>query len=255
MSKMLNINIDIYFLAVISSWQTAKTIAKQKINAITNSVQEIGSSLQETAATKTDIAIDKLTNTIEQAKYSLEQAWQTAEQTQNTTSGAINQVIASYVNNFITQYPIFLRSWQILAWTINHPIIGLVFLLISIALIWSIIKAIIRLIETASWSIIQIPLKLIKAAIQFVFIFFTQLVKLAIQQSSAVKTNTNLELLPTNSQIIYQDKQQRLSEIVNRLEAIQQEQQELLQEAANLMANEKFDWKDQEIKIKNQNFN
>ncbi|MCG6138435.1 MAG: hypothetical protein MET45_28070 [Nostoc sp. LLA-1] len=248
MSKILSIKINLNFLAGVPTWQTAKSIVKKRVETLTNSVQQVGSSLQETAATTTDIAIDKVTNTLEQTKGSIEQTWQTAEQIHNTTSLAIKTAIASYVNDSLTQHPAILRLLQILSWAINHPILSLVFLLFSIAFIWSIIKAIIRLIETASWSIIQLPLKLIQSVIRNSFVSFKKMYDFAIQQTTDQKINNKLQLLPPKSQIIYPDKQQRLGEIINRLGVIQEEQKELLQEAANLMNKDNNDLKSQEMK-------
>jgi hypothetical protein len=248
MSKILSIKININFLAVFPNWENAKTIVRQRVEALTNSFQQVGSSLQETAATTTDLAIDKVTNTFEQVKGSIEQTWQTTEQIQNTTSLTIKTAIASYINDSLTQHPAILRLLQILSLATNHPILSLVVLLFSIAFIWSIIKAIIRLIETASWSIIQLPLKLIKSVIQNSFVYLKKMYNFAIQKTKHQKINNELPLLPTESQIIYQNKQQRLGEIINRLEVIQEEQKELLQEAANLMSKDNNDFKSQEMK-------
>ncbi|AHJ31272.1 hypothetical protein NSP_49830 [Nodularia spumigena CCY9414] len=52
---------------------------------------------------------------------------------------------------------------------------------------------------------------------------------------------TVLALLPTNPPTLDQNKHQRLAEISTRLEKIQQEQQELLQEAADIIATEKIE--------------
>ncbi|WP_414564546.1 MULTISPECIES: hypothetical protein [unclassified Anabaena] len=249
MFKILSIKININFLAGVSTWENAKIIVRQRVGILTNSFQQVGSSLQETAATTTDIAIDKITNTLEQAKSSIDQTWQTAEQIHNTTSLAIKTGMTSYVNDFLAQHPAILRLLQILSSAINHPILSLVVLLFSIAFIWSIIKAIIRLIETASWSIIQFPLKLIQSVIQNSFVYLKKIMySSTIQQATYQKVNNKLQSLPTTSQIIYQDKQQRLVEIIDRLEVIQEEQKELLQEVANLMNKDNNDFKSQEMK-------
>jgi hypothetical protein len=127
-----------------------------------------------------------------------------------------------------------------LGWAANHPIISLVILLFGLALIWSMVKAIMRLISTTSWLILQIPFKLIWAGIRVSFVSLTKFIGFNIQPVTDAKITNTLAVLPTNPQTIHHNKQQRLAEISNRLAIIQQEQQQLLQEAADLMATEKI---------------
>jgi replication fork clamp-binding protein CrfC len=138
-------------------------------------------------------------------------SWLTGEHIQNT--------ITSYLHKFLTQQPIFLQLLQILGWAVNHPIISLVILLVLTAILWIIIKGIVRLIETASWSIIKFPLKLIQSLIKVSHLTLKNI----------ISNNNNSELIAVNSLKIHQHKQQRLTEIYRRLETIQQEQQQLLQ--------------------------
>jgi hypothetical protein len=222
MVSPVNVNLSEGFL---QRWQVAKDYVNQNINSLTNSAQQLEQSLQQTTNTATDKAIDAVTTT-------LGQSWQTAEQIKNTTSGAIQTAINSSVNDWLVQHPIFLRLAQILSWASNHPIISLIILLFAIALIWSIIKAIIRLIETASFSILKVPLKLFQSLIKFSVFSFNQVGNLAVQR---LNKNQILDE-KTEASVIYLDKKHRLTEIATRLQAIQQEQQELLQEASILMA-------------------
>lgn len=231
---------------ILQPLQTAKDIVNQRVNSLTNSVQQAGQSLHDTAATTTDKAINTVTTTLEQAKGSLEQSWQTAQEVKSTTSGVIKTAISSSVNDWLMQHPVFFRLVQIGSWAANHPIISVVILLFTLALLWSIIKAIVRLIETASWSILQVPIKLLQALIQVSFLSLTKVGSLAIQLITATKTTDNLPiLLPENFQ---PNKQQRLVEISHRLEAIQKEQHELLQEAADLIASDTIDIETSKIK-------
>jgi hypothetical protein len=222
MVSPVNVNLSEGFL---QSWQVAKDYVNQNINSLTNSAQQLEQSLQQTTNTATDKAIDAVTT-------KLGQSWQTAEQIKNTTSVAVQTAINSSVNDWLVQHPIFLRLVQILSWASNHPIISLVLLLFAIALIWSIIKAIIRLIETASLSILQVPLKLFQSLIRFSVFSFNQVGNLAVQR---LNKNHILDK-KAEASVIYLDKKHRLTEIAARLQAIQQEQQELLQEASILMA-------------------
>ena len=224
---------------VLQHWQTAKSVVNQSVNSINNSAQQFSQYLKETANTKTDQALETVTTTLEKAQDSIEQTWQTAEHIKNTTSVALQTAITSSVNDWLNQHPAFLQIFHVIDWGVNHPIISFIILLLGIALIWSMIKAIIRLIETASWSILQIPLKLIWAFLKFSFVSLTKFRGFAIKPETDTQTTDKLVILPTKPQSLNQHKNQRLAEISSRLEKIQQEQQELLQEAAELIATEK----------------
>ena len=216
----------------------AKDFVNQSVDSLTKSAQQVKESWQQTATT-----------TVEQAKSSLEQSWQTADQIKNTTSKAIESAIASSMNDWITQHPAIFRIVQVLTWGSNHPIISLVILLFTIAIASSIIKAIVRLIETASWSILQVPFKLLFALIKVSFFSFTKLGNIALKKLTSHQPVNNLPALPpATSPEIYKDKQQRLTEITQRLETIQKEQKQLLQEATELLATDAIEMKKQDVK-------
>ncbi|MEH1873454.1 hypothetical protein [Nostoc sp.] len=232
--------IDIHLAnGVLQRLQNMKNFVGENLNSLSNSAQQVEESLKATATTTTDKAIDTVTT-------SLEETWQSAEKFKSTTSGAVKDAMTSSVSDWLTQHPIFFRLVQILGWAANHPIISIVILLFAIALIWSIIKTIVRLIETASWSILQVPLKLFQALIKVSFLSLTKVGSFAVQRMTATKTIDNLPaLLPENFQ---PSKQQRLAEISYRLEVIQKEQHELLQEAADLIASDTVDIEISKIK-------
>ncbi|MEH1898193.1 MAG: hypothetical protein V7K72_30675 [Nostoc sp.] len=220
---------------VLQRLQNVKDFVGGSVNSLSNSAQQVGESLKTTATTTTDTVTT-----------SLEQTWQTAEKFKSTTSGAVKDAMTSSVSDWLTQHPIFFRLVQILGWATNHPIISIVILLFAIAIIWSIIKAIVRLVETASWSILQVPLKLLQALIKVGFLSLTKVGSFAVQQITATKTTDILPALPPEN--FQPNKQQRLAEISSRLEVIQKEQHELLQEAADLIASDTIDIEISQIK-------
>ncbi|MEI1373378.1 hypothetical protein PQG02_12865 [Nostoc sp. UHCC 0926] len=259
---------------VLQGLQNVRDFVGENVNSLNNSAQQVGESLKATATTTTDRAINTVTT-------SLEQSWQTADKFKSTTSGAVKDALASSASDWLTQHPIFFRLVQILGWATNHPIISIVILLFALALVWSIIKAIVRLIETASWSILKVPIKLIQAFIKVSFLSLVKVGSFGVQRITATKTTDNLtdnsgdvekltlNLTPQppslqgkgeNSKSLLlqergfpelvksQNKQQRLGEISNRLEAIQKEQNELLQEAADLIASDTIEIEISEIK-------
>ncbi|AVH65902.1 hypothetical protein [Nostoc sp. 'Peltigera membranacea cyanobiont' N6] len=220
---------------VLQRLQNVKDFVGGSVNYLSNSAQQVGESLKTTATTTTDTVTTNL-----------EQTWQTAEKFKTTTSGAVKDAMTSSVSDWLTQHPIFFRLVQILGWGANHPIISVIILLFALALLWSIIRAIVRLIETASWSILQVPLKLLQALIKVGFLSLTKVGGFAVQQITATKTTDILPALPPEK--FQPNKQQRLAEISSRLEAIQKEQNELLQEAADLIASDTIDIEISQIK-------
>lgn len=224
-------------------FQQTKDFVNQSVNSLTKSAQQIGQSWQETTYQATNRTVDTVTTTLEQAKASVEQTFQSADKVKNTTSVAIQTAISSAMSDWFEQHPTLLRIVHILGWAANHPIISLVILVFALAIIWSLIKAIGRIVESASLSVLQVPLKLLQALAKFSFVSFTKVGNLVFKQLTDTKTTGNSvsNLLPKFSPQIHKEKQQRLVEISTRLKEIQQEQNQLLQEAAELLASEKID--------------
>ncbi|WP_017315271.1 hypothetical protein [Mastigocladopsis repens] len=226
---------------VFQRFQQTKDFVNHSVNSLTDSAQQTGESLKETATHATSRAVDTVTTTLGQAKASLEQTLYSAEQVKSTTSEAVQTAISSSMSDWFEQYPTLLRLVQILGWAVNHPIISLVILLFALAVVWSLIKAIGRLIESASLSLLRVPFKLLQAFVKVSFSWFSRVASLTTKQLTNSSTTDNMPtLLPAISQQIHKDKQQRLIEISTRLEEIQKEQNQLLQEAAEILAPEKI---------------
>ncbi|MBD2358046.1 hypothetical protein H6G41_26120 [Tolypothrix sp. FACHB-123] len=220
-------------------WQQAQSLVNDSVKSLGNSVQQAGQSVQETANQATTRVVDTMTATWEQAKGSVEQSWQTAEQIKSTTSVAFQNAIASSMNDWLVQHPSFFRLVQILSWAANHPIISSVLLVFILALLWSLVKAAMRLIEVTSWTILRVPIQLLQALVKVCFLSVSKFARYSFQTiTGASKQKTDSALTQANSAIEYQNKQQRLADICDRLQAIHKEQQELLQEAARLMDSE-----------------
>lgn len=206
--------------------------------------QQAKASLIET----TDKAVDRVSaiasgakvsivENIDQTKNAVEQTLQTTGQIKSTTSDAIQTAISSSLSDWLVEHPAVLRIVQLLAWGTNHPILSLVILLFAIAIAFSLIKAIGSIFEKAWLSILQAPLKLG----QFLIIFSSQsLGKFGSLMINPLIANKNAELsiIPSNLQSNFeftQKTKQRLLEISNRLEEIQNEQNELLKEATAIL--------------------
>ncbi|MFE1744213.1 hypothetical protein [Coleofasciculus sp. H7-2] len=156
-------------------------------------------------------------------------------------SNPIQTAIASSINEWLQAHPSVLRLLQIFIWATNHPIVSLVILLFAVAIAGSLIKAVGRLIETTSLSILKAPFKLIQLLFGVSFQSMGKFGGLAFKHLTSAK-NAELPALPDSiSQPTQKDKQQRLAEISSRLETIQKEQNELLQEVAAILTSDKID--------------
>jgi ElaB/YqjD/DUF883 family membrane-anchored ribosome-binding protein len=238
---------------------TVTVTTDKAVDTVTATVQQGKDSLtattQEAADTLTTVTSDSvktitataklaktsLGETIEQAKGSLDQTLQTPGQLSSKTSEAIQTAINSSVSDWLQAHPVVFRLVQLLLWAANHPIISLIILLFAVAIAWSLIKAIGRLIEIAGLSLLQAPFKLSRVLIGVSAKSLGKFGGVAVKQLLPTKTTETPILQDSTSKPTYQDKQQRLAEISTRLEAIQNEQNELLQEAAAILASDKID--------------
>ncbi|MGB6301677.1 MAG: hypothetical protein WBF90_36605 [Rivularia sp. (in: cyanobacteria)] len=209
---------------LIQRLQKTKATVGQKFNSLTDKAQQ-------TATQSTENAIDTFNNTIEKAKGSFEE---------NLPQVSVQTVVNSSIADWFEQHPAFLGIIKFFNWAVNHPIVSVIIIVFSLAILWTIIKAIGRLIETASLSILKIPLILLGSLIKYCWLWLTKFGKLAtnkLKNKKTVNHNSELQLNENTAyQIISYNKQQRLEDISVRLSEIQKEQQELLQEAADIMA-------------------
>lgn len=211
--------------------------AKDFLQSTTQQSKELLAATTDKVVNTITIATDKAVDTISTAaKDSLEQTLQKADQVSNFTSKAMQTAINNSVSEWLQAHPLVFRLVQFLIWGTNHPIWGLVTLLFTVAIAWSLIKAISSLIETAWLALLKAPFKLSQALFGVSAKSLSKFGGLVNKQLTANK-NPNLVLQP--SEVIQLNKQQRLAEISTRLETIQKEQSELLQEVAIILAADK----------------
>ena len=220
---------------VINRLQKTKSAVEENFIDFTDRAQQLGDDWKQTATVNTQNALDSFTNTVEQTTGYL------ADNLQPLT---LQTVINSSVTDWLKQHPAFLRIIQLFNWSINHPIISLILLILSLAILWSLIKTISRLIESASLSILKIPLKLTQALIKYLWFSVIKFSHFATKKIKNTKTPDNFSEYQIqehrNFKIVSYSKQQRLKNISLRLQEIQNEQQKLLQEAAGILDSEKI---------------
>jgi hypothetical protein len=156
----------------------------------------------------------------------------------------MKSVIYDSISDWLSEHRMLSQLVQMLSWAANPPIISAIILIFALALLWNLIKGIGNLIQFASLSIIRVPLKFLWGLLVVSFFALGKLVinRYAVINKGAIAFQEPKEvtILPeASSQVIEldkkSDKQERLVEITARLEALQKEQKDLLQEAATLM--------------------
>jgi len=147
--------------------------------------------------------------------------------------------IASSPSYWLQEHPAVFRLIQIVIWMSDHPIISVAIVLFAIALIWQLIKWLGYLIEIGVRSLMQAPIILVNFLFGLGAKSLSAVGNLALKQLAGTK-KTLPALPPASSQPVLPDKKQRLAEISTRLEALQKEQNELLQEVATIMAADKI---------------
>jgi hypothetical protein len=113
------------------------------------------------------------------------------------------------------------QEWMVthpvLAWAMNHPLWAIALFFIVLLLCWGLLGAIARLVQQAWLFILQAPLKLLRW-------FFTGLFNAFFIRG-----------LKSEEPLVFEQREQRLLETLNRLEALQQEQEELMQEVKTIL--------------------
>ena len=148
------------YMTLPESWrqnfQSTKQLVNDRVNSLTDAAQQ-----------SRDQAVNTVTSGIDNLKDSLHKTLQSAENIQQSTSTAIQNSLLSSVNDWLVQHPAMYKLMQLFGWAANHPIWSVILGLLFIAFAWSIIRAVVRLIETASLSILKTPLRLIWLLISY----------------------------------------------------------------------------------------
>ncbi|OKH36625.1 hypothetical protein NIES2119_16480 [[Phormidium ambiguum] IAM M-71] len=149
-------------------------------------------------------------------------------------------IASSDVTQWLDTNPAVFRLLQLVFWGTEHPIWGLIILLVTLALIWNLFKGFSYLVVILAKQIVQAPLKLTRLIWRVSTKSMQQVSTLALKQLTGKKTTELPALPPANSPPVQIDKQQRLAEISHRLTEIQKEQNELLQEVAVILGSDKI---------------
>jgi hypothetical protein len=130
----------------------------------------------------------------------------------------MDSISHTLLNPVLDSVQAWMATHPVAAWLMNHPLWTIALFFISLLLCWGLLGAIARLIQQVWLLILQAPLKLLR------WLF-----------GSLFKALPMPMLKPEASP--EKQRQQHLIETIDRLEALQQEQEVLLQEVKTMLKN------------------
>ena len=199
--------------------------AKETINQTTNSaVHTLNQSTSQT--------LERVNQVTEKANASLEDNIQKAGIMSDATSNALQRAIDGMFKNWMDSHPVVF-------WLVSHPLISLAMLLLFIFIILGFLQALGNFFAKGWLFILQIPLKLMQGVLSLGSKSVSNLggvvVNSLVSKNPKDKNNSALQLRGVESNSL--ESQERIANILIRLEAIRQEQNQLLQEASAILSN------------------
>ncbi|MEG4396608.1 hypothetical protein [Microcoleus sp. BROC3] len=208
--------------AVSHSAATAKETINQTTNSAVNTLNQ-----------STSQAVESVNQATEKAKASLEDSINKAGNMSGAASDAIKSAINGTVKDWIDAHPVVF-------WLVSHPLISLAMLLIFIFIILGFFQALGSFFAEGWLFILQSPGKFMQGVLSFGSKSVSKVggvaVNSLVSKNPEYKNNSGLQQLrgvESNSL----ESQERLANILTRLEAIRQEQNQLLQEASAILGN------------------
>ncbi|MDF0557045.1 hypothetical protein PY364_28505 [Kamptonema sp. UHCC 0994] len=195
------------------------------------SITHATSSAVNTLNQTTSQAVDTVNQATEKAKASLQDSIHKAENISSAASDTIQNAINASVKEWINSHPFIF-------WLVSHPLIALAMLLLSIFIILGLFQALGSFFARGWLSILQIPGKFIQVVFTVGSKSVSNLGGVAVNSlvSRNMGENNNLSLQLSGFQSNSLESQERLTNILIRLEAIRQEQNQLLQEAEAILS-------------------
>jgi hypothetical protein len=232
--------------------EVAERVAFETDKAIDNvaiTASQTKDALTETIRTTTGKTVTTLSETASQAgdyiKGSVEHTWQKADGLSSAVSAQVDKAIASSitskldaVNLWIDSHPTISWITKTILWGINHPIFSIIILLLAMFILWQLVKTSAKLAEQGLLSILKFPFNLVR------FVFGASVKpfgKLTVSKTPLNQPEANA--IAVNNFIsgdMGEESQERLTNIITRLDAIAQEQNDLLEEVRTILKSTKI---------------
>ncbi|MEG4225872.1 hypothetical protein QUA35_24225 [Microcoleus sp. N9_B2] len=207
--------------AISHSAATAKETINQTTNSAVNTLNQ-----------STSQALDSVNVATEKAKASLEDSLNKAENMSGAASDALQSAIHATVTDWIDSNPVIF-------WLVNHPLISLAVILLFVFIILGFFQALSRFFAGGWLFLLQSPVKFMQRVLSVGYKSVSKVggvaVNSLVSKNSEDKNNSGLQLRGVESNSW--ESQERLANILTRLEAIRQEQNQLLQEASAILGN------------------
>jgi phage-related protein len=211
---------------ISKSAETARNTISQTTNNAANIISESAETARNTISQTTsnaassinaisNQAISNVNEVTEKTKASLEETLQQAQAVNHALSQSIQTGINSLIHDWISAHPF-------LFWMMSHPLYSFIILLLTVLLLAGLFRAISSLTAGFWIQMLTAPLKLL-----------TSIGKLTVGSAGTLSLwGFRRFSQPQDQQISSQEK---ISQIFSRLEAIKQEQDQLLQELSTLL--------------------
>lgn len=208
---------------VVDAISHSAATAKETINQTTNSAVN-------TLNQSTSQAVESVNQATEKVKASLEYSINKAGNMSGTALDAIKSAINGTVKDWIDSHPVVF-------WLVSHPLISLAMLLIFIFIILGFFQALGKFFAEGWLFILQSPGKFMQGVFSVASKSVSNVGGVAVNslvpKNTQEKNNSALQLRGVESKSL--ESQERLANILTRLEAIRQEQNQLLQEASAIL--------------------
>ncbi|MEG3922081.1 hypothetical protein QUA07_23640 [Microcoleus sp. T3_A4] len=199
--------------------------AKETINQTTNSAIN-------TLNQSTSQAVESVNQATEKAKASLEDSLNKATNMSDTASDALQSAINTTVKEWIDSNPVIF-------WLVSHPLISLALILLFIFITLGFFQGLSSLFAGGWLFILQSPVKFMQRVLSVGSKSVSNVGRVAVNslvsKNTEDKNNSGLQLRGVESNSL--ESQERLANILTRLETIRQEQNQLLQEASAILGN------------------
>lgn len=207
--------------AVSHSAATAKETINQTTNSAVNTLNQ-----------STSQAVETVNQATEKAKASLEDSINKAGNMSGAASDAIKSAINGTVKDWIDAHPVVF-------WLVSHPLISLAMLLLFIFIIFGFFQGLSSFFAKGWLFILQSPIKFMQRVLSVGSKSVSNVggvaVNSLVSKNPQDKNNSALQLRGVESNSL--ESQERIANILTRLEAIRQEQNQLLQEASAILGN------------------
>lgn len=210
----------------------ANEFSNNTINAVTGTAEKTASSVKNA----TNQVLNTFAATGEKAKESVQNTFHSVGNFGNSITTKVDNSLSAAINRplngikvWIDDHPIVAWITNALAWGFHHPIISIISLIVSIFLLKIFIKALSHFLEQAFLALLHAPGNFSKFLFRLIFKPKTNFVA----TEAKVVEQPEPTVPPTS---ISPEHKERVTMILTRIEAIKQEQSELLQELKSILA-------------------